>query len=183
MGFGLGHGVLEEKDGDRVVLHFEYDILRVWEESIEGLLAYGPTLAPLAILTDEAAKDFKASAYDIFERLQKNEETSKIAKDLLTPMMYLSGLRDGKELSEQVFMSLKSVLEQSHTYQLSQRIARIENTCEMILEQGTIKFGSPSDSVREAIKAINDLGQVRALGLRMMTVDSWDELLTPLTNG
>ncbi|MFO0823724.1 MAG: hypothetical protein U0792_11505 [Gemmataceae bacterium] len=48
-------------------LTFEYAVVRVWQESLETLLSAGPGIAPLAMLTNEAAADLPDAAGRIHE--------------------------------------------------------------------------------------------------------------------
>jgi hypothetical protein len=43
------------------VVRFRYTVVRVWQESVTDLLAAGPGVAPLALLTNEAAADLPAA--------------------------------------------------------------------------------------------------------------------------
>jgi hypothetical protein len=54
---------------------------------------------------------------------------------------------------------------------------RIEEAQEMILLQGSDKFGSPSDAITAALKTITDLERLHRMGRRVLIVSSWDELL------
>jgi hypothetical protein len=60
-------GALELTGADRTpFLTFRYTVVRVWQETVAGLLAAGPGLAPLAIRTNEAAADLDG----VFERFR-----------------------------------------------------------------------------------------------------------------
>ena len=47
---------------DRPYLTFRYTVVRLWQESLDNLLAAGPAVAPLALLTDEAADEPEPTA-------------------------------------------------------------------------------------------------------------------------
>lgn len=55
--------------GGAVYLEFRYTVVRVWEESLGGLLAAGVGLAPLAVLTNEAAADLPAAFVRLTDHL------------------------------------------------------------------------------------------------------------------
>lgn len=66
-------GTLEALGADgRPYLMFRYTVVRVWQESAETLFAAGPTLAPLALLTNEAAADLPAAVDRFGRQLQSD---------------------------------------------------------------------------------------------------------------
>lgn len=60
-------GELELRAAGRPYLTFRYTVVRLWQEPMEPLLTAGVGLAPLALLTNEAAADLPA-AFVRFER-------------------------------------------------------------------------------------------------------------------
>ena len=75
-------------------------------------------------------------------------------------------------------------MEQSATYQAIVRRGREEGREEgraaearrMMLLQGEAKFGPPDAAVRTALEKISDLAQLEALGVRLLSAASWQEL-------
>lgn len=68
---------------------------------------------------------------------------------------------------------------ESVTFNIWKRWGAVEHTKELILRQGTELFGEPTDAVREAIMRIEttELPRLDALSVRLLKVNSWDELL------
>ena len=74
-------------------LTFRYTVIRVWQESVEGLLGAGLGLAPLAMLTNEAAADLPAAFTRFRERLRADSTPDKVEHRLLGSTFVLCGLR------------------------------------------------------------------------------------------
>jgi hypothetical protein len=78
-------------------------------------------------------------------------------------------------------------MEESATYRAIVRRGREEGRAEgraqealhMLLLQGETKFGPPDPATRAALEALTDLGQLEALGVRLLSAESWQELVTP----
>jgi hypothetical protein len=80
---------------------------------------------------------------------------------------------------------LKGVAEmqESTTYQAILRegreVGRIDGEQQILLRQGTKKFGKPDPAIRSAIEAITDIQRLEALGERIIEpgIRDWNELL------
>ncbi|MBY0514258.1 MAG: hypothetical protein K2P78_10150, partial [Gemmataceae bacterium] len=74
-------------------LTFRYAVVRVWRESVGGLLAAGPGVAPLALLTDEAAADLPAAFARFRDRLRAGPLPGNLEQVLIGSTFVLCGLR------------------------------------------------------------------------------------------
>jgi hypothetical protein len=74
-------------------------------------------------------------------------------------------------------------MEESSTYQylVAKGMAKgeLQGAKKLLLRQGTIRFGTPDARIAAALDAISDLEQLEKMGLRLLDVSSWDELLAP----
>jgi hypothetical protein len=70
-------------------------------------------------------------------------------------------------------------MEQSATYQAIVRRGRAEGERRLLLLLGETKFGPPDPATRAALEATTDLAELEALGVRLLSAGSWQELLTP----
>ena len=61
-------------------LTFRYAVVRVWQESIDAQLGAGPGLAPLALLTNEAAADLPAAFVRFRDRLRADAVTGNLER-------------------------------------------------------------------------------------------------------
>ena len=54
---------------------------------------------------------------------------------------------------------------------------KAEEARKLLLLQGRDLFGEPSEKIVAQLDAVTDLGRLEALGLRLLHVKTWDELL------
>jgi hypothetical protein len=90
----------------------------------------------------------------------------------------LLGLRYSDAFAHALFEEVLG-MEQSATYQAIVRRGRAEGERRLLLLQGEAKFGPPDPAVLAAIEGTDDLAQLEALGVRLMSAGSWQELLAP----
>ncbi|MGL6073877.1 MAG: hypothetical protein ACRC8S_06930 [Fimbriiglobus sp.] len=170
-------------------LRFRYTVIRVWEESVENLLQAGPGIAPLALLTDEAAQDLD-SAFDRYlvklraDSLDRGEE-----QNLLGSLFVLCGLRHKTETIETLYRRLSMTLEDSTTYQLilargeargearGQARGVVLQTQAMVLQIGAKRFGAAPSTVEATIRSLADQSRLQRIADRLLDATSWDDLL------
>jgi hypothetical protein len=68
-------------------------------------------------------------------------------------------------------------MEESVTYQAIVRSGRADEARRLLLMMGETKFGPPDADARATIEGITDVTELEELGVRLMTADSWQELL------
>ena len=72
-------------------------------------------------------------------------------------------------------------MKESSTYQAILQEGKAEGKAEearrMLLLQGRDRFGEPSAKIVALLDAVTDLGGLEALGLRLLRVKTWEELL------
>lgn len=190
--------------GTRRVHTFEYTVVPIWEQSVESFLAV-PGLAPLALLTDEAAADLP-EAFERFRlKLREPGVPDTVVPTLLTTSFTLYGLRHDAKTIRELYMSLSQVLEDSTTYQwiIQQGFVRgeaegrmvgmaegkaegrmagraegkAEEAVAILLRQGRKRFGEPSKAQADTLAGITDLARLESLTDRILDAVSWDDLL------
>jgi hypothetical protein len=100
------------------------------------------------------------------------------AADVWAATYVLLGLRYSDELAHALFEEVLG-MEQSATYQAIVRRGRAEEARRMLLLQGEAKFGPPDAATHAALESLGDLAQLEALGVRLLSAGSWQELLPP----
>jgi hypothetical protein len=55
----------------------------------------------------------------------------------------------------------------------------LEGERHLLIRQGTAKFGTPNILMRDQLEAITDAEELADLGVRLLTVTSWEDLLAP----
>ena len=169
-------------------LEFRYAVVRIWQESIDTLLAGGPTMAPLAMLTNEADADLPA-AFDRFEsRLRQPDVDDKLADEVLGSTFVLCGLRYDQSRIEDLYRSLSMTLEDSTTYQLilqrgeakgearGEARGAAKEARRLISAMGGRKFGASAAS-EAALQEIADTERLERIAVRIFDATSWDDLL------
>jgi len=183
-------GTLELTGADgRPYLTFRYTVVRVWQESLAGRLAAGPGLAPLAVLTNEAAADLDRAFEQFRDRLQEPDVPRTVAQEVFAAAFVLSGLRYDPEHIENLYGRLIMTLEDSTTYQWilkkgeakgeakGETRGRLEEARSMILRIGARKFGVVSSTVTAALDAIADREHLERIAERTVDATDWNDLL------
>lgn len=68
-------------------------------------------------------------------------------------------------------------MEESTTYQYIIEQGELKGARKMLLMLGKIRFGAPTRKVRAAIQGSEDLPKLRRMSIRLLSANSWDELL------
>lgn len=183
-------GTLDIPGADgRVYLSFRYTVVRVWQESVAGLLAAGPGLAPLALLTNEAAADLPGAFGRVREWLREPAVPGNVAEDLLGSMFVLCGLRYDRPRIETLYRELSMILEDSTTYQwilergiakgIAQGVAQgvAQGHQDIVLRLGTKRFGAAPAGVEAAVRGVADRDRLERMAERILDAAGWDDLL------
>ena len=182
-------------------LRFEYAVIRLWQESVDSILAGGPTLAPLALLTNEAANDLD-EAFDRFvNRLRRPDIDGKLAEELFGSTFVLSGMRYEPERLAELYRRFSMTLEDSTTYQWilekgeakgvvrgrsegrsegrneGRNEGRLEAAKDFLLEDARKRFGM-SDGAETTLQNVNDFERLRRIHTRLNESTGWDDLLS-----
>lgn len=176
-------------------LTFGYTVVRVWQESVAALLAAGVGVAPLALLTNEAAADLDGTFARFRDRLRSAGVPGRVEHGLLGSAYVLCGLRYPADRIETLYRNLSMTLEDSTTYQqiLTKGVdqgrvegrsegrseGRVEEAFTLLVRIGTKKFGAaPSAEQRARLQQIGDRDRLEQLADRVFDVTGWDKLLT-----
>ena len=199
-------GLLELHGADgNPYLTFRYTVIRVWQESVAGLLDAGFGLSPLALLTNEAANDPPAAFGRFGERLPPVGSPDNLRHRVLSAAYFLGGLRYDGDLVENLLQEFNMNLEDSTTYQLvlnrgrtrgrqeGREEGRLEGREEgieegreegrlaaaqaIVLRLGARRFGSPSPVIESSIRQIVDHARLERIIDRVQDATGWDDLL------
>jgi predicted transposase YdaD len=166
-------------------LTFRYTVIRLWEKSVEDLLSADPALAPLALLTNEAASDLPAAFGRVRERLQADDVPDSVESKVLGAMLILCGLRYTPEQVEQLYEELSMLMQESSTYQLilqrgitaGNAPGQVNEAQSIIHRLGTRRFGEPAAATAAVVQAITDHARLERIIDRVLEATSWDDLL------
>jgi predicted transposase YdaD len=193
-------GIYEKRyrNGD-VYDWFQYNLVRIWEQPVEEVLAAGVSVLPLAPVAKVEPEKVPEVLMAISERLA-SETNAEQAATLWAATKVLMGLRYPKEQVEgftkgaAMIMGIRGI-EESSVYQdifaKGEAEGRVEGRREgqaegavdeartTLLRQGRKKLGPLSEAVQARIAAIRDLDRLNDLLDRILDVSTWDELLPP----
>jgi predicted transposase YdaD len=180
-------GYLEQRHPDGEIYDwFRYDVVRVWQQPVEKILAAGLTvlpLAPIAQVERDKVRDVMTAMSDRFER----ETTLNQAETLWYATGFLMGLRYSPDEirsfsrgGPQMLFGIRG-LEESSVYQEALRKGEASGSLKeartILLRHGTKKLGPPDEKIAARISALADVARLQDLIDRVLDVASWDELL------
>ncbi|HYH65584.1 MAG TPA: hypothetical protein VD866_12880 [Urbifossiella sp.] len=174
-------------------LGFRYAVVRVWEESIDTLIAVGPAVALVALITDEAQADAVAAADRIDARLRQPDVGGSLRSELWSIAGFFGGLRFDPKFVKQLVGRYGVILEESSVYQEAVEkgekrglthgltLGRVEGRAEaardsLLLVAGQ-RFGAPPPAVVAAIQSEVDADRLRRMLGRLLDAAGWDDLL------
>ncbi|MBL8865173.1 MAG: Rpn family recombination-promoting nuclease/putative transposase [Planctomycetia bacterium] len=180
----------EHVDGRRY-LQFDYDIVRIWEQSADVLLAGGLGTAPLGLLTDDAADRLPELVRRLAERIRDEVADEGKQDRLLASSYILMGLRYDENVIGSLFLGVQE-MEESSTYRailtkglergrLEGRVeGRVEGLVEGRVEGLRIslvafleqKFGGIPKELEAAIQAIDDESRLKDAIRQLPTIGS-----------
>lgn len=156
-------------------LSFRYDVVRVWQLPVESLLCGPLGLTPLAPISNVTEADVPNIVQELRTRFDR-EATPEFARQLWTATDILMGLRYSEDFIASIVEKMSNMRE-SVTYQAIERSGAIRERQNVIIEQGTDRFGEPTETMKSTVRGISDLDQLKRLSIRVLRAGSWDELL------
>jgi predicted transposase YdaD len=155
-------------------VEFRYPVVRVCERSADDLAAAPGTL-PLAILAardeDEAARVL-GPPLAAFHRPPTPDE-----REVEAACYVFAGLKFDRGLADRIFRGLDAMKE-SVTYQAILEEGREKGLRRAVLLQASQRFGPPDDADRGRLEAVTGEARLEALAARVLTAESWDDLLS-----
>ena len=185
-------GIVEHRLPDGRRNHeFTCDIIRCWQQPAEVLLGGGLATLPLAPLTN-VTEDQVASVIRRMDERVNREAPPQLAATLWTATFSLMGLRFPPELARKLLRgavamkestTYQAVLEEGREEGLEKGLeegraqGKTEEARQIILRQGSKRFGEPDARTRAAVEAAGDLARLERMIDRMLDASSWDDLL------
>lgn len=156
-----------------------YDLVRVWEIPPDRLLAGVGTL-PLAPIGAVAEADVPRVLRDMKARIGRRLRKT-LADQIWTSAYVLLGLRYDEAMYAPLFEEVLG-MEESTTYQAiirkGEASGAIKELQKMILQQGEVRFQRiPNKKGYAALAAIQNITDLEGLAVRLLTAESWEELL------
>jgi predicted transposase YdaD len=151
-------------------------VVRMWDEEPEPYLTSGINLVPLAPITNFTENELPDLVKRMAERI--NAEPQSNAAKLWTAAFLLMGLRYSEQVISQLLEGVQD-MQESTTYQAILRQGRVTGERQLLIRQGTKKFGPPDTAILAAIESIRDVERLESLGERILDSDvrDWNSLL------
>ncbi|MGH7136230.1 MAG: hypothetical protein ACREHD_10855, partial [Pirellulales bacterium] len=161
-------------------MHFEYQVVRLWERPAERLLAGELGLAPLAVLGElpegTALEDGLAVVVQkLVERLTHEAQREQAIK-LVTTALLLTGLRVSRNVALKIFRGV-SMLEESDTYLMILEQGEERATRRDILLVGEARLGAADEAVKNRLADIKDAERLTRMVQKAATASTWREIL------
>ena len=164
-------------------LTFGYRVVRLWEKSLEELLAAPLALLPLTPLTNVSANDLPALVQRMEQRIDREAPVEE-RSSLWTTTWLLLGLKYDPEFARDLLKGVMAMKESS-TYQYmmeegraeGREQGRVEEARRMLLLIGGKRFGETDADTQVAVNRITSQQQLEQLATRLFEVESWQELL------
>jgi predicted transposase YdaD len=170
--------VIDPGDG-RTRLDFAYQLVRAFEFSPADLLAGGVGTLPLLGLSTATRGELPALLRAARRRLDA-EVPPVDAAELWAATDILLGLRYNDAVAAAMIGAV-STMRESSVYQRILSEGRTEGQIDgerrLLLRQATAKFGPAPEATAAQLRALADLDELDRLGVRLLKVATWDELL------
>jgi len=178
-------------------LRFHYRVIRVWELPVETVLSAGPSVLPLAPISDVRKDQLPTVVKRMEERFAALADPSKIG-ELWTATRVLMGLRYDEVFTDQLLQGVRAMKE-SVTYQAivkegiqkgrqeglqegrqeGRQEGKEQEARQILLRIGVAQFnGPPNPEQLQELEAITEVGHLEDLAVRVLQVSNWSELLT-----
>jgi hypothetical protein len=165
----------------RMYRTFQYDVVRIWQESVEALLAGPLATLPLAPLVGVSDADV-AQVLRRIEARVRQEAAPAIAERVRAGTYLLLGLRFPEDVIDDLLRGvgiMAGALKESSTYQHILQEGRAEGLAtarDVLLRMGARRFGPPDSATRAALDRITDPERLLELSDRLFDATSWDDL-------
>jgi predicted transposase YdaD len=173
--------------GEEPHLDFRYQVIRVWQLSVQSLLTGSLGTLPLAPISAVTEAELPGVVAQMKQRVAR-ETRPALAEELWTATYVLMGLRYQEALVNQVLQGVLE-MEESVTYQAIIRKGEAKGLAEGLVEGkreearrslrlvGKECLGVPSKVVLATIEAIDDLARLEQLIVQAVKAKSWEALL------
>lgn len=178
--------------GSPPYLTFTYGVVRVWKESTAALLAAGPGLAPLAILTNESVRNPDAAIEMVHKQFRGSNMPELLSRQLIGATFFLAGLRYNDAQIDNFRLRFDMTLEDSKSYQMVLRMGaergklegklegKLDASRSLLIRQATKRFGVPPVAALARLQAVTNPDLLEPLAERVLDATTWDDLVAGL---
>jgi hypothetical protein len=161
-------------------MNFAYEIVRLWERSVETFLNGALGTLPFAMLGTlpegvSTVDGLATVAQRLIDRIDK-EASDDRGRKLLTAAFLLAGLRVTRAAARQAFRGVRQMRD-SDTYLAILDEGREEEARECILLLAKKRFGPAEELTLTVLNGIADLERLHRLRNRLLDATDWQDLL------
>jgi hypothetical protein len=165
-------------------MDFQYEVVRLWERPVAGLLTGEVGVLPLAPLGQlppgvDLESGLAAVIQQLSDRLLREAPPGQVRR-LLTAAFVLTGLRVSRSVARQLFQGVQA-MHDSDTYMAiideGRDLGHLEEARKLLLRFGPKSLSTPDESVTAALAGITDLERLERMLERLSEVKTWQELL------
>lgn len=165
-------GVYTRAGADGVpYLEVRYTVIRLWEESMAGLLAGGPTLA-----TEESKADLPDAVARFAERLRRPDVPGNVRNELAGYGLVLAGLVHPPGAVAPLMQRMSMTFEGTPGYEWIKQQGKAEEARRLVHRLAERRFGVQPNS-GSALGGITDIDRLERMALRVHAAAGWDDLL------
>jgi hypothetical protein len=162
-------------------VEFEYNVIRMWQQSVEPFLHGGVGLLPLAMLChmpeDKPLTEALREVVREIDRRLIEECEHPHAVRLMTAAFILTGLRAKKEDLASIYEGVR-VMHESTAYDVAVEEGCVKTSHRFLLKLGRKLLGPADPSIESALTSIQDVERLERMGEAILTVKSWEALLS-----
>jgi predicted transposase YdaD len=170
---------------------FRYRVIRIWQREPAALLAGGVSTLPLALISAVTEAELPGIIDQMEQRLEPRKYRRQ-ADGLWAATYILLGLRYSQELAGQLLrrvltmresVTYQAILEEGETLGIAKGAAQgaLAEAKKLLFLLGGNRYGPPDQRIQAAVERINDLPRLEELSVRLLSAQSWQELLSSRT--
>ena len=159
-------------------MNFSYEIIRLWERSVEDLLAANLGVAMLGHLPESVSLEegLAAVAQRVVDRVIRKAPPERVTKKLLTDAYLLTGLRVRRDVAARIFRGVRAMHE-SDTYLAILDEGQEKATREDILVVGEEQIHCARRCANSASECRGRGGETKRMLRRAVKAANWQEIL------
>ena len=155
----------------------------MWQQPVEPFLHGGLGLLPLATLCqmpeDKPLPEALREVVRGIDRRLAREADYAQAVRLMTAAFILTGMRVPKESLASIYDGVR-IMHESTAYDMAVEEGRLEGELRLLVRQARKRFGAADPPTEAALTSIQDLDRLERMAEAVLTVNSWQELLSTL---
>jgi hypothetical protein len=161
-------------------LQFQYEVIRLWQETPESFLEGSVGLLPLAVLSQlPADRSMDDSLKEIVRRIEGRllaEVDRSQAAILMRGALILAGMRVEQANLADIFQGV-GLMAETTAYDYLVEQGEIKRSHRLLIRLGRDRFEAPDSTTEAEINAITDLDRLERMVVAVRYAKNWQDLL------